>query len=368
MGTLAAYTTLGSKTGKVAYAQETRGPGKDTDRLRLCRSGASTSRPGPLGTVLDSFQSATGLQVMVPNEAMRTLSSPGVSGLYSVELALKQLLAGTGVSYRFTASETVTLEFQSLEPSVDVTERISPLSSLKYPEPLLDTPQSITIIPKKMIEQQGATTLRDVLRNVSGLTMTAGEGGTPAGDNLTLRGFSARNDIFIDGVRDLGPQSRDPFDLEQVEVVKGPGSAFSGRGSTGGTINLVSKSPSLNRFVDGTFMLGTDGTKRVTADLNVPVKLLGEHTAFRLQLPGARFRGCGSRRRQQSALGSGASLGVWSRHANPSDSQLFQIETGQHFGLRYSLGAGHQQCPGSLSRSAGAGASQHILWTRRSRP
>ncbi|MCV4594307.1 TonB-dependent receptor plug domain-containing protein, partial [Escherichia coli] len=79
----------------------------------------------------------------------------------------------------------------------------------------------------------------DVLANVPGITLTAGEGGAPAGDNLVIRGFSARNDIFIDGSRDLGAQSRDPFNLEQVEVVKGPSSTYTGRGSTGGTVNLV---------------------------------------------------------------------------------------------------------------------------------
>ena len=87
--------------------------------------------------------------------------------------------------------------------------------------------------------------MTEVLRNVPGLTITAGEGGTPAGDNLTLRGNSARNDIFVDGVRDLNPQSRDPFNLEQVEVTKGPTSAVSGRGSAGGAINLTSKAPGL---------------------------------------------------------------------------------------------------------------------------
>ena len=112
-----------------------------------------------------------------------------------------------------------------------------------------DIPQTITVIPREVIEQQGATTLRDVLQNVPGLTITAGEGGAPAGDNLTLRGFSARNDIFVDGVRDIGPQTRDPFNLDQVEVVKGPASAYSGRGSTGGTINLVSKSPVLGSLL-----------------------------------------------------------------------------------------------------------------------
>ncbi len=139
-----------------------------------------------------------------------------------------------------------------------------------------------------MIEQQGATTLRDVLRNVPGLTVTAGEGGTPAGDNLTIRGFSARNDVFVDGVRDLGPQSRDPFNLEQVEVVKGPDTAYTGRGSTGGSVNLVSKVPSTRPAYGFMVDVGTARTKRATADLNFPLARLGlgDHSAFRLNLLG----------------------------------------------------------------------------------
>src|SRR5262245_6033203 len=167
----------------------------------------------------------TDLQALLPNEKLSAIPSPGVSGVYTVEKALAQILSGTGVTYSFSGPKIVTLELEGVAASVDILGRISP-SSPKYTEPLRDTPQTITVIPKAVIEEQGATTLRDVLRNVPGLTMTAGEGGVPAGDNLTLRGFSARNDIFIDGARDLGPQSRDPFNLEQVEVVKGPGSAF----------------------------------------------------------------------------------------------------------------------------------------------
>ena len=107
-----------------------------------------------------------------------------------------------------------------------------------------DAPQSISIIPREIIEQQSASTLRDVLRNVSGISMAAGEGGGgPAGDNLTLRGFGARNDIFVDGIRDFASYTRDTFNVEQVEVVKGPASAQTGRGSTGGYINLFSKQP-----------------------------------------------------------------------------------------------------------------------------
>jgi catecholate siderophore receptor len=151
---------------------------------------------------------------------------------------------------------------------------------------LRDLPQTISVISQAVIQQQGATTLRDVLRNVPGLTMTAGEGGTPSGDNLTLRGFSARNDIFVDGVRDLSPQSRDPFNMEQVEITKGPTSAVSGRGSAGGTINLVSKGANLSKSLGGSLAIGNADARRAAIDVNTPLKMLGlgERTAFRLNL------------------------------------------------------------------------------------
>jgi catecholate siderophore receptor len=236
--------------------------------------------PGPLETVLAAFQKLADLQVLLPNERLSAIPSPGVSGVYTAEKALAQILAGTGVTYSFSGPKIVTLELEGVAASVEILGRIT-ASSPKYTEPLRDTPQTITVIPRTVIEEQGATTLRDVLRNVPGLTMTAGEGGTPAGDNLTLRGFSARNDIFVDGARDLGPQSRDPFNLEQVEVVKGPGSAFTGRGSAGGSINLVSKAPTVNRFFAGTISGGSDATRRFTGDINLPIK---DRTAFRLNL------------------------------------------------------------------------------------
>jgi catecholate siderophore receptor len=238
--------------------------------------------PGSLETVLTAFQNLTGLQVIVPSGEIKSISSPGVSGALTAEKALQQLLAGTGITYRFTGPTIVTLDLKGVEASVEILGRISP-SSPKYTEPLRDTPQTINIIPKAVIEEQGATTLRDVLRNVPGLTMVAGEGGAPAGDNLTLRGFSARNDIFIDGVRDISAQSRDPFNLEQVEVIKGPNSSFNGRGSTGGTINLLTKTPNVRPLYGGTLSFGTDETKRITTDINVPFK---DRHAFRLNLMG----------------------------------------------------------------------------------
>jgi catecholate siderophore receptor len=97
---------------------------------------------------------------------------------------------------------------------------------------LKDTPQSIAVVPQKLIEEQAATTLRDALRNVSGIGISAGEGGAQ-GDDFTLRGYSAKTDIFIDGVRDQGSYFRDSFNLEAIEVAKGPSATYFGRGSTG---------------------------------------------------------------------------------------------------------------------------------------
>ena len=146
--------------------------------------------------------------------------------------------------------------------------RINTLNS-RLPD-VRDAPQSISIIPREIIEQQAASTLNDVLRNVSGISMAAGEGGGgPGGDNLTLRGFGARNDIFVDGIRDFASYTRDTFNVEQVEVVKGPASAQTGRGSTGGYINLFSKQPKLDTFVNATAGIGAPDYVRGTVDLNL---------------------------------------------------------------------------------------------------
>ena len=101
------------------------------------------------------------------------------------------------------------------------------------------------MIPQAVFQEQGASSLRDALRNTPGITLTAGEGGTAPGDNLLIRGFSARNDVYIDGARDPGVVSRDTFNTEAVEVAKGPSSVTAGRGSTGGSVNLVTKAANL---------------------------------------------------------------------------------------------------------------------------
>lgn len=238
--------------------------------------------PGLLADALKEFERATGWQVEIPDKGMLSQLSKGVTGVMPAAQGLRQLLAGTGLSYKVDGTKAV-LQIASVRSSVDVNERM-PMPSPRYTEPLRDIPQTITVISKDVIEQQGATSLTDVLRNVPGLTITAGEGGVPGGDNLTLRGNSARNDIFVDGVRDLNPQTRDPFNVEQVEVTKGPTSVVSGRGSAGGMINLTSKAPGLRRAIGGSLALGNADSRRGTLDINTSLRRLGlgERTAFRL--------------------------------------------------------------------------------------
>ena len=241
--------------------------------------------PQDLGTVLAAFENATGVHVQVTEEGIRTLPSPGVSGLYTVQQGLQFLLGGTGVSYRFVAPDTVILQLRGISTSVNVNAAASQVTPAKYPEPLLNTPQSIDVVPQQVLSDQGVTTLRDALRNFAGISLAAGEGGSQ-GDNLTIRGFTARNDLFLDGMRDFGSYYRDPFNLEQVEVLQGPSSVTFGRGSTGGVVNQVTKTPQLDRFVSGGLQFGTDATRRVTADFNAPPSMLGAGAAFRLNLMG----------------------------------------------------------------------------------
>ena len=189
-----------------------------------------------------------------------------------------------------TALPAIATPDSSADPDDDVIElarhtvegsRTPQLASPKFNAPLLDTPQTLTVIPQSLMQEQAASSLRDVLRNSPGITFQAGEGGTPAGDQMTIRGFSARTDMFIDGVRDLGGYSRDAFNLEQVEVAKGPSSASAGRGSTGGSINMVTKSPQAVPFSNATLGLGTDNYKRASLDLNRPLNA-DQNRAFRL--------------------------------------------------------------------------------------
>lgn len=285
VGSMAACTVLGGGVAAPAYGLQvgSQQPPSTVGAASIQPARRFRIGAGPLNEVLARLRELTGLRVELIDARAGTVDSPGITGLYSPEEALRKALAGTGLTVHQGGAGQWIIEMPTLKASVDVTERM-PMASPKYTAPVRDLPQTIMVIPKAVMEQQGATSLTEVLRNVPGLTIAAGEGGVPAGDNLTLRGFSARNDLFVDGVRDIGPNSRDPFNLEQVEVVKGPQSAFTGRGSTGGSINMVTKSPGLNKAVGASVAFGTAGLRRFSTDVNTPLRFLGERTGFRANL------------------------------------------------------------------------------------
>lgn len=157
--------------------------------------------------------------------------------------------------------------------------------SPKMTAPLLDTPRSVQVVPKQVMSDQSASSLQDVLQNSPGITFAAGEGGRAGGDLPVIRGQNAASSLFLDGMRDASMQARDTFNLEQVEIIKGPDSVYSGRGGAGGSINLVSKAPKAKDATEVTGQIGTDRNYRGSVDSNWR---LDEKSAFRLNVMGTK--------------------------------------------------------------------------------
>ena len=201
----------------------------------------------------------------------------------AVGLAVASLAVAVPLSAQaqgVTQLDTVTVQ-ESREQGYDVKQS----ASSKYVKPLLDTPQTVTVVPQEIIKEQQALSLRQVLSNVSGITFDAGEGGAGSGDKINIRGFSASSNMQIDGLRDSSQNNRtDTFNIEQVEVLKGPNSVFGGAGTTGGAINQISKAPKSRDFAEVGAGLGTDQYRRLTLDANQTLEDVGVDSAFRINL------------------------------------------------------------------------------------
>jgi len=143
-----------------------------------------------------------------------------------------------------------------------------------------DVPQAITTITRSLMDEQDANSLKEALRNVSGLSFNAAEGGR-SGDNMMLRGFYTFGDIYLDGIRDTAQYNREVFNTEQVDVLRGAAAMLFGRGQAGGVINQVSKTPMLYGINKVSVGVGTDGYMETKADLN---QRIGETTAIRLNV------------------------------------------------------------------------------------
>lgn len=216
-------------------------------------------------------------------------ASPRASTLAFAMLGGAAFLAATPALAAVDANELVDVapeDQQATEvDAIDVNgRRIRPEpASPRFVAPLVDTPRAVTVIPQRIIEQTAATSLQDILRTSPGISFGAGEGGQPLADRPFIRGQASGNNIFLDGIRDTGGQQREVFNLEQVEVIKGPDGVYSGRGSGGGSINLTSKRPQLADFTSVSVGGGTDDYVRATADQNW---VIGDTAAVRINLLG----------------------------------------------------------------------------------
>lgn len=190
--------------------------------------------------MIAGYRRATGLTVLLASPELGSLPSPGVRGTMTLRQAMTQLLSGTSVHAEFTA-DGVELGVAGVSESLQVSGRAPAVSSPRYTVPLHDIAQTVALVPRAVIEQQGAATLTDALRNVPGITLQAGEGGgssSTAGDMFNMRGFSANNSLFVDNVRDSGLIARDVFNVEQVDVFMGPTGSDVGRGTAAGYVNI----------------------------------------------------------------------------------------------------------------------------------
>lgn len=193
------------------------------------------------------------------------------------------LASSVGVMAADEAKDPKKLNAVKVEADADATSfKAEKVSSPKFTQPLVDTPQTIVVVKKELFQQQAATTLSEALRNTPGITMLMGENGnTSTGDSIFMRGFDTQGSIYVDGIRDLGSISRDTFNTEQVEISKGPAGVDNGRGAASGYVNLSSKLANQENAISGAVSAGTSDYKRGTLDVN---RTLGESSAVRVNL------------------------------------------------------------------------------------
>lgn len=194
------------------------------------------------------------------------------------------LLLGAASGFAAHAQEEVkTLEKTKANVTKQDTYKIDKVSNHKISTDLVDTAKTINVVSSEVLADQGITNLNDALRNVSGVsTFGAGEGGggnVTTNDKITIRGFNANGNIYIDGIRDLAGYSRDLFNTEEVEVIKGASSSISGKGTSGGAVNMVTKRAKQDEFTNVAASYDEAEQMRVSVDTNTSIS---DITAVRL--------------------------------------------------------------------------------------
>ncbi|ERS02951.1 ligand-gated channel protein [Acinetobacter sp. COS3] len=164
-------------------------------------------------------------------------------------------------------SQVVQLPTIHAEATVDEL-KVDKSANAKYVAPLKDTPKTVSILSQKLLKETNSNTLLEALRNEPGITLGAGEGGTPYTDIPYIRGYNGQSAIYVDGVRNSTTQNRDMFAIDQVEITKGSSSALTGGSGVGGSINLIPKVAHEGDEYQGTVAGGTDNYKHIVLDAN----------------------------------------------------------------------------------------------------
>lgn len=214
---------------------------------------------------------------------------PLVSGAATAGLAISMPLAAEAQSTSTAASgneptrsagDATTLQPIVLREGASANTNKTALGISRLPATVRETPKVINVVPQEIIEQQRATTLEQILKNVPGITLSTGEGrGGLNGDQFRIRGLTARGDIYTDGLKDFGAYKRDSFNTENVEVIKGPSGEAFGVGNVGGLINQSTKKARLGTSTSIDQSISSGKTYRTTVDSNIQ---LNETTALRI--------------------------------------------------------------------------------------
>jgi catecholate siderophore receptor len=246
---------------------------------------------GPVSTVIAAFTAVTGATVRLPPlDGLGDLPSPGVSGDYTADRGLEELLLGTALAaHRDSADATsrgaaYSLELRLQPERVDVTGRAEPYrpgvssTGTKTLTALRDIPQTLTVLPRELLADQNAQSLGSAMKNVAGVTVAQGEGNR---DQVVIRGISTSSDFYVNGVRDDQERFRDLYNVQSVEVLQGPAAVLFGRGGAGGIVNLVTARPARQTPSEVVVSVGAFDHKRATAQLGGGVH---DKVAYRLNL------------------------------------------------------------------------------------
>lgn len=259
--------------------------------------------PQELSTALTALADQTNLQVLYASELASSQMTKGLAGTFTPQEAIRQLLEGSGLAFIFTDAKTVTLQkapapaamsqAESGSPS-ELSTRQKPIkvpevvvkevrergyvadeasSATRIPVPIQETPRSVEVVTRQVMEDQKLIRMNDALLNVSGTSQFSTQGGQ--GGSFMLRGFASDLNVFKNGFRDDSTFSsrtqRDIVNLERIEVVKGPPSYLYGRSDPGGVINQITKAPLRNPYYSGEMIIGSYGLYRPTIDIGGPL-------------------------------------------------------------------------------------------------